>query len=311
MQKTKEEAMKKSNYATKSLFGFESEEDREKFEVSMATTTDLRVSAFLPISHIRRGSKIDKMFREGVDGVSNVLYRDTPWGSIEIRNRLLAQDDALVLLALMSSKKNMNIGEIHPDFPNEPVFTCSLRNIAETLGDGTGGSSLEKIKESIKKMTDTLIIRKQNNKEESYRIIHKFIFNTDNKNNKVFSVVLDKDFYKTFKNNVTINLSERLKELSSINGEGNGYIKSIVQHFLSHKADEEKPQNASLETVFLAVGIMDYEKRKATAAIKKNIETLKSFGITYIDKGIKQRSLVYKGTSGLVFIPKTTKKTSK
>jgi len=277
---------------------FSNYKEKEKLVASMSTLSHIRIPAFLATSRIAEDSAIQKEFR----GAGSVLRRETSWGFIEIRDTLLGQDDALIFLALMATKKNVNIGK-YPSHPDHISIDISLNKIARILNIGVDGRSLKRILNSIKKIKNMTIIREKVNSGKTYKIIERVLEHTSTNNKNSYTIVLGAGFYEELKNTLTINFEARLKEINDIKGSGRGYIQSIIIHFLSHEASIDNQQNISLPVLFLALGINKEDKGKAILAINRNIDQLQKFGIYFIDKGLEKRTLVYTGTHEVFFIP--------
>ena len=66
-----------------------------KLENSTNILDDMRVSPFLPLIKITKGTTYKKFIEN-----ENILVRETPWGTIRIRNRLLNQNHKDLLNAI-------------------------------------------------------------------------------------------------------------------------------------------------------------------------------------------------------------------
>ena len=292
---------KKPFTQTKNLFGFESKEEKDKFENSMSIIDDLRFSAFVPISQVTNSSLIGKEFREN----GNKLIKNTPWGKVEIRTRLLTQKHFLVFLAIMATKvKVKKVDE------NQAVIYFTFRKIAEALSLSWSGRTQKYISEKIKEIADVQIYRfgTTGKKQTNYSILSNFDSAEDeekginfSKKENLYCVTIRGNYYKIFSENLTIDFKERLKEIASIRGNNASLIQAIIQHFITHQIVDGNFQRLSLEKMLVTLGFKS--ERKAITAINQNSEILNSFGITFFKK---ERSFEYRGTDKINFTPPLT-----
>ncbi len=70
---------------------------KQKINESTSTLMDLRVSPFMPVDKISHNSALAKEFVAN----KNILKRETAFGTVEIRNRLLTQYHKMILDCIM------------------------------------------------------------------------------------------------------------------------------------------------------------------------------------------------------------------
>src|SRR5574344_3168629 len=70
---------------------------KQKINESTSTLMDLRVSPFMPVDKISHNSALAKKFVAN----KNILKRETAFGTVEIRNRLLTQYHKMILDCIM------------------------------------------------------------------------------------------------------------------------------------------------------------------------------------------------------------------
>ncbi len=246
-----------------------------KIENSTNLLEDMRVSPFLPLTKLSEKSITFKKFVEN----KNILERQTAWGKILIRNRLLTQVHkdilhAIYVLSTIHKTKRL-------DNENRMVMTFNRYELLKKLGMGHSGTSYKRLDEWIKQIKDCVIERTFNDNKDSisFSIIDDLI-----KNDDYYGVVLSKNYSKRFATEMTMNITNRFDEIVAIKGEGSGIIKSIIEHFLTHEASEDNKVHIKLEKI---TNIINYpvDSVKQISIIKKilfvNSEELGKFGITF------------------------------
>ena len=88
--KSKMDMISNENQIQYSLF-----DTKQKINESTSTLMDLRVSPFMPVDKISHNSALAKKFVAN----KNILKRETAFGTVEIRNRLLTQYHKIICVS--------------------------------------------------------------------------------------------------------------------------------------------------------------------------------------------------------------------
>lgn len=262
-----------------------------KIDSSTNILDDMRVSPFLPLSKISRNTTTYKKFIEN----KNVLVRVTPWGKIQIRNRLLTQNhkdllNAIYVLGNINHSKRMdNEGRI--------IILFSKYELLKKMNLVDSGTNYKMIDDMLSEIKDIVIDRLEGNDRIgiSYNIIDDKGFNE----NGEYGITLSKVYSKLYVSNWTVNLTKRIDELIKIKGEGSGIIKSIIDHFITHEASDEKRVYISLEKIINVINYpVDTAKQLSQfkSTLKKYKNELNSFGISYEPK---KENFIYVGTEDI------------
>ena len=247
---------------------------KEKIEQSMQTLHDLRISPFLPVAKINKNSKLYKDFVAN----NNILERETSWGKIQIRNRLLTQYHMDILSGIMAIRNKkiflLKNGDVS-------VFFI-LYQLAKQMKLNWGKLTKENLIDGILEISDLKITR-WNNKGDllgAYNIISKAEYS--NKLNK-FGVTFTKDYINFFVNGITIDFPETYQKIRGIKGRGEGLTKAIINFFITQNKDQKIELIKLLNTINYPTNT-ERQIRNAREILNKNIETLKKFNITYDKK---------------------------
>lgn len=249
-----------------------------KMDNSTNILEDMRVSPFLPLVKISKNTTTYKKFIEN----KNVIERETPWGKISIRNRLLTQTHKDVLnsiytLATLNKTKKF-------DNSKRIVLTFSRYELLKKLQMNDGGGQYKLIDDWLREIKDTVIERTTNDEKQGvqYNIID-FVGWIDND----YGIILSDVYSKSFINSYTLNLTKRIDEMIAIKGEGCGVIKSIIDHFITHEASIHSKVNINLDKLIQAINYpIDSAKQLSglKSILKKYKPELNSFGITFDSK---------------------------
>jgi hypothetical protein len=257
------------------LFSFDKEELEEKAIQSQTIITDMRVSPFFPVDRICKNSALWKEFSNKNETDENSLRRKTPWGTIEIRNRLLTQKHLDLLNAVRANAtkvKRLNDGRL--------VYYFSFYRVAQDIGLTWGAKTKEELTTRLKFIDDCTIYRKDEmGNERKYKMIEDVAYSV---NEDSWGIILSKEYSSFFGESITIDNSQNFKIIRNITGEKSGLIKSIITHILSHSI----PGKVGLEKILKTVGYSMSKRNiyEAKIAILKNEETFKKFNITYIEE---------------------------
>ena len=247
---------------------------KEKIEQSMQTLHDLRISPFLPVAKINKNSKLYKDFIAN----NNILERETSWGKIQIRNRLLTQYHMDILSGIMAIKdKNIFL------LKNEDVSVFfSLYQLAKQMKLEWGKLTKKNLIDGILEIADLKIARWNNRGDliGDYNII-----NNAQYSNKLdmFGIVFTKEYINFFVNQITIDFPETYKKIREIKGRGEGLIKAIINFFITQNKNQRIELIKLLNTINYPTNT-ERQIRNAREILNKNIETLKKFNITYDKK---------------------------
>jgi len=269
---------------------------QEKIEQSMQTLPDLRISPFLPIAKLNKNSKLYKNFIAN----NNILERKTSWGKIQIRNRLLTQYHNDVLSGIMALKnKKMFFLE-----NGDVAIFFSIYQLSKQMNLKWGERNKINLIETILEIRD-LVIARWNNQGDllgTYNIIKNAKYS--NKLDR-FGTILSKEYVNFFIKEITISFPETHKKMrKKIKGRGEGFIKAIINFFVT----QNKNQKIELMKLLTTIGYptnSDRQIRNAKEILNSNIELLKEFNIRY-DK--KTKIFIYiEKLEDIKFLPPTTK----
>lgn len=261
-----------------------------KLENSTNILDDMRVSPFLPLIKITKGTTYKKFIEN-----ENILVRETPWGTIRIRNRLLNQNHKDLLNAIYVLG-NLNRNKI-VDKEGRIIIFFSKYELIKKLNLSDSGDNYKKIDNMLAEIKDTVIERINTNNKIgiAYNIIDDKGFDE----NGNYGVTLSKVYSKLYVNNWTVDLTKRIDELIAIKGEGSGIVKSIIDHFITHEASDEKRVYISLEKIINVINYpVDTAKQlsQIKSTLKKYKTELNSFGIDYDSK---KQNFIYIGTENI------------
>ncbi len=261
----------------------------------------MRTCPFLPINKVSFTSKLYKEFTKN----KNVLIRNTDYGTIETRNRLLTQRHKMLLDLIMASclevGRDARFAKDKDDHATASI-SFSLYKIAKRLGLKWGRTTRNHLIESLKEIADTfMIVKTKDNKEGiSFHIIDSIGWNKDDS----CKIILSSAYKNYFYLNLAVNYDKRFDELMNIKGKGSALILSIIDFFMTHKIAIE-------EVTIMRIGFMKLMKtvgyptenirmqRRALEYIAKYKTDLTCFGITYIREN---RTFEYRGTNDVKFI---------
>lgn len=253
-----------------------------QLEIKMDNSTnildDMRVSPFLPLTKISKNTTTYKKFIEN----KNVIERDTAWGKIKIRNRLLTQThkdllNAIYTLSTLNKTKKF-------DKSKRIVLTFSRYEVIKKLQMNDGGVQYKLLDDWLSEIKDTVIERVSSDEKQGlkYNIIDYVGWIDDE-----YGIILSDVYSKNFITSYTLNLTNRIDELIAIKGEGCGVIKSIIDHFITHDADINKKVNINLNKLIQAINYpIDSAKQLSAlkSLLKKYKPELNSFGISFDTK---------------------------
>ncbi len=268
----------------------------EKFEQSSFPMLLLRLCPFAPIDKISKKSELYKSFVAN----KNILKKETPYGFIEIRNRLLTQHHKAILDAIIDlylSVRNVTVSQY-----GTITIEFSAYEITKRLNLKWGGTTKENIINALLEIKDTgITIRsKDNNTGTSFQIISVVHWEGND-----CWIKFSGEYTTYLCANLTINYKSRLDEILQIKGEGSALIKSIVNFFITQKIDitnNNSIMRIGFDKLMAIIGYpieKDRMQRSAIGYINKYKEKLSKFGINYFKK---EKIFTYRGTNGIKFI---------
>ena len=278
---------------------------KEKLEKSTNLLDNMRVSPFLPIMKIDKKAKWFLKWEQD----EYKLRRNTAWGYIEIRNRLLTQKHKEVLNAIFcigSENKSKRIKN------NRLVIFFTIYELLSKLNLSFHGKNYKFIENIITEIKDTNIIRNATNLKDMYSIIE-YVGIIKDDEYEAYGIRFSEEYTKRFTEDMTIDISKKFNALLSITGEGAGLIKAIIDHFVSHKASIERPVRNNLDNILIIINyIQEINKLKIKSILKKYKDTLEEYGIEFL---AKEELFVYSGNIDIKQFPRLIelqdKKTSK
>lgn len=271
-----------------SLFGFPDARIKEKFDNSMQLVDEMRVSPFFPIEKISHNSKLAKDFKAN----GNRHIRQTSWGTVEIRNRLLTQNHLEIFSLIMAHKKEskeLKSGRV--------AIYFSMYDISNELDLGWGGKTSKDLEQRIQEIADTRVLRTVNGNKDDYRIIENVAYS---EKHEMWGIVLSSEYSELFKRGVTIGYKKRLSEIIAIKGKGAGLIKAVVNFFITH--DNTKQHRITLLQLLDTIAYPTEERqlRMAIQTLNKAKDTLSDFNIIFYSK---DKIFEYNGTEHIKFLP--------
>ena len=136
--KSKMDMISNENQIQYSLF-----DTKQKIYESTSTLMDLRVSPFMPVDKISHNSALAKEFVAN----KNILKRETAFGTVEIRNRLLTQYHKMILDCIMIHNTRSVV------YKGTIAIYFSIYEISQKLGLEWSGKTQKKI---FKRQLNTL-----------------------------------------------------------------------------------------------------------------------------------------------------------
>jgi len=271
-----------------SLFGFANNQQKEKFDNSMQLVDEMRVSPFFPLEKISHNSKLAKDFKTN----GNRHIRQTSWGTVEIRNRLLTQNHLEIFSAIMAHKKEskeLKSGRV--------AIYFSMFEISQVLDLKWGGKTSKELEQRVQEIADTRVLRTISGNKDDYRIIENVAFS---EKHEMWGIVLSEEYSELFKRGVTIGYKKRLEEIIAIEGKGAGLIKAVINFFITH--DSTKQHRITLLQLLDTIAYPT-EKRQLRTAIEtlnKSKNILSNFNIIFYNK---DKILEYNGAEHIKFLP--------
>src|SRR5574344_2400579 len=266
---------------------------KQKINDSTSTIMDLRVSPFMPVDKISHNSALAKEFAAN----KNVLKRETAFGTVEIRNRLLTQYHKMILDCIMIH----NIRSVV--YKGTIAIYFSIYEIAQKLGLEWSGKTQKNIQEAIEYIKDVVIVRSDNNGSgvsSSYNIIQEMKYSSKEQS---YVIVLSSLYAEYFNKTMSINYNKRFDELISIRGKGSAFIRSIIEFFITHDASAENIQRMKLIQLLETINYPCQTPRQVTSAkqyLKEYEKELAKFNIKYYSGS---QLFEYSGTTDIRFIP--------
>ncbi|MBD3830763.1 MAG: hypothetical protein IE890_09780, partial [Arcobacter sp.] len=209
---------------------------KQKINESTSTLMDLRVSPFMPVDKISHNSALAREFVAN----KNILKRETAFGTVEIRNRLLTQYHKMILDCIMVH----NIRSVV--YKGTIAIYFSIYEIAQQLGLEWNGKTQKNIQEAIEYIKDVVIVRTDADNPSitsSYNIIQEMKYSSKE---QAYVIVLSSQYAEYFNKTISINYNKRFDELIGIRGKGSAFIRSIIEFFITHDASADNIQRMKL-----------------------------------------------------------------
>ena len=266
---------------------------KQKINESTATLMDLRVSPFMPVDKISHNSALAKEFVAN----KNILKRETAFGTVEIRNRLLTQYHKMILDCIMIHNTRSVV------YKGTIAIYFSIYEIAQKLGLEWSGKTQKNIQEAIEYIKDVVIVRTDSNGSgitSSYNIIQEMKYSSKEQS---YVIVLSSLYAEYFNKTMSINYNKRFDELISIRGKGSAFIRSIIEFFITHDASAENIQRMKLIQLLETINYPCETPRQVTSAkqyLKEYEDELAKFNIKYYTGS---QLFEYSGTTDIRFIP--------
>ena len=266
---------------------------KQKINESTATLMDLRVSPFMPVDKISHNSALAKEFVAN----KNILKRETAFGTVEIRNRLLTQYHKMILDCIMIHNTRSVV------YKGTIAIYFSIYEIAQKLGLEWSGKTQKNIQEAIEYIKDVVIVRTDSSGSgiaSSYNIIQEMKYSSKEKS---YVIVLSSLYAEYFNKTMSINYNKRFDELISIRGKGSAFIRSIIEFFITHDASAENIQRMKLIQLLETINYPCETPRQVTSAkqyLKEYEDELAKFNIKYYTGS---QLFEYSGTTDIRFIP--------
>ena len=266
---------------------------KQKINESTATLMDLRVSPFMPVDKISHNSALAKEFVAN----KNILKRETAFGTVEIRNRLLTQYHKMILDCIMIHNTRSVV------YKGTIAIYFSIYEIAQKLGLEWSGKTQKNIQEAIEYIKDIVIVRTDSSGSgiaSSYNIIQEMKYSSKEQS---YVIVLSSLYAEYFNKTMSINYNKRFDELISIRGKGSAFIRSIIEFFITHDASAENIQRMKLIQLLETINYPCETPRQVTSAkqyLKEYEDELAKFNIKYYTGS---QLFEYSGTTDIRFIP--------
>jgi hypothetical protein len=266
---------------------------KQKINESTATLMDLRVSPFMPVDKISHNSALAKEFVAN----KNILKRETAFGTVEIRNRLLTQYHKMILDCIMIHNTRSVV------YKGTIAIYFSIYEIAQKLGLEWSGKTQKNIQEAIEYIKDVVIVRTDSSGSgiaSSYNIIQEMKYSSKEQS---YVIVLSSLYAEYFNKTMSINYNKRFDELISIRGKGSAFIRSIIEFFITHDASAENIQRMKLIQLLETINYPCETPRQITSAkqyLKDYEDELAKFNIKYYSGS---QLFEYSGTTDIRFIP--------
>lgn len=266
---------------------------KQKINESTSTLMDLRVSPFMPVDKISHNSALAREFVAN----KNILKRETAFGTVEIRNRLLTQYHKMILDCIMVH----NIRSVV--YKGTIAIYFSIYEIAQQLGLEWNGKTQKNIQEAIEYIKDVVIVRTDADNPSitsSYNIIQEMKYSSKE---QAYVIVLSSQYAEYFNKTISINYNKRFDELIGIRGKGSAFIRSIIEFFITHDASADNIQRMKLMQLLETINYPCQTQRQVTSAkqyLKEYEKELAKFNIKYYTGS---QLFEYTGTSDIRFIP--------
>jgi hypothetical protein len=266
---------------------------KQKINESTSTLMDLRVSPFMPVDKISHNSALAREFVAN----KNILKRETAFGTVEIRNRLLTQYHKMILDCIMVH----NIRSVV--YKGTIAIYFSIYEIAQQLGLEWNGKTQKNIQEAIEYIKDVVIVRTDADNPSitsSYNIIQEMKYSSKE---QAYVIVLSSQYAEYFNKTISINYNKRFDELIGIRGKGSAFIRSIIEFFITHDASADNIQRMKLMQLLETINYPCKTPRQVTSAkqyLKEYEKELAKFNIKYYTGS---QLFEYTGTSDIRFIP--------
>ena len=266
---------------------------KQKINESTSTLMDLRVSPFMPVDKISHNSALAKEFVAN----KNILKRETAFGTVEIRNRLLTQYHKMILDCIMIHNTRSVV------YKGTIAIYFSIYEIAQKLGLEWSGKTQKNIQEAIEYIKDVVIVRTDSSGSgiaSSYNIIQEMKYSSKEQS---YVIVLSSLYAEYFNKTMSINYNKRFDELISIRGKGSAFIRSIIEFFITHDASAENIQRMKLIQLLETINYPCETPRQVTSAkqyLKDYEDELAKFNIKYYSGS---QLFEYSGTTDIRFIP--------
>lgn len=286
--KSNKDIISNENQVQYSLF-----DTKQKIYESTSTLMDLRVSPFMPVDKISHNSALAKEFVAN----KNILKRETAFGTVEIRNRLLTQYHKMILDCIMIHNTRSVV------YKGTIAIYFSIYEISQKLGLEWSGKTQKNIQEAIEYIKDVVIVRSDNNGSgisSSYNIIQEMKYSSKEQS---YVIVLSSLYAEYFNKTMSINYNKRFDELINIRGKGSAFIRSIIEFFITHDASADNIQRMKLMQLLETINYPCETPRQISSAkqyLKDYEDELAKFNIKYYSGS---QLFEYSGTTDIRFIP--------
>ena len=199
---------------------------QNKFNRSITTTDEVRTSIYAPVSKVSANSSLYKNFIKN-DRKREISCNFSDISAIEISGELLTQTHKDIVDAILATNERVMVNK-EGDF----VAHISVYKVLQYISNSTNNYKWidDKINE-IKRSVITLKPKNGNKKDRIAFNIFDTLYYDDDK--KMYGVILNKRFVKWFIGSLTMDYRKHLKDIATLNGKGNGFIKAIIRFFLS------------------------------------------------------------------------------